>query len=59
MKVELNQHDINTLMFELKISESAVRELVDRLNSGDNLKTFTTITKECQYHIDNGWLPKR
>ena len=59
MTISLNHHDIQSLMFELKISESEVRELVDRLNASDNLKPFTSLTKEMKYHLDNGWLAKQ
>jgi|TARA_R110002012_G_scaffold115138_2_gene261998 hypothetical protein len=59
MKVIINQHDLDSLMRELKLSESEVMELLDRLNASDNLKPFISLTKEMKYHLNNGWLAKQ
>jgi hypothetical protein len=58
MKVVLNQHDLDILRVSLHLSESDIKELVDRINSTDNLKPYIPLSKEMEYHIRNGWVAK-
>ncbi len=57
MTFKLNQHDLDILCSEFKLSPSDASELVDRINT-TNVTPFRSLYAECDFHVRNGWIAK-